>query len=343
MIRVLAFALLGFSVLGSCSGSVRGSAFGFDIRRSSELVPLISGLNREPRTGNPDGEIEAGTRTGNREPGSVNDGRAVAAAPAVQAPRVPGALRLYIFDCGTLKDRDGVAYGLSRERVPPRDLSDPCALVVHPRGTLLWETGLHESVNRTPPGGDTRPGRPRAGDRVDRTLRSQLQQAGYSPADITYVALSHAHWDHTGNLRDYASSTWLVQRAEHESIFGSRPLPNHADFAGIERMRAQVLAGDHDVFGDGSVMLLFAPGHTPGHQALLVRLPRSGPVLLSGDLYHFAEELTAGPPPAERNAQQVAASKARIEELLSQTGAQLWIQHDRNHYAKLRKAPAFYE
>ena len=266
--------------------------------------------------------------------------------PAVRGLQTspPADLRLYIFDCGTLKNRDGVAYGLSREQLPPRDLSDPCALVVHPRGTLLWETGLHESVNQTPAGGDTRPGRPRAGDRVDTSLRDQLQHAGYRPNAITYVALSHAHWDHTGNLRDFiGSSTWLVQRAERDSIFGTVPLPNQADFTGVERMKVQLLEGDHDVFGDGHVTLIFAPGHTPGHQVLLVQLPRTGAVLLSGDLYHFAEELTLKAEAAGRNAGPIAASKAKIQALLSQTGAQLWIQHDRNHFAKLRKAPAFYD
>ena len=272
----------------------------------------------------------------------------VASSARVEAVQVgasagPPPVRLYIFDCGTLKERDGVAYGLTLEQLPPRDLSDSCALVVHPRGTLLWETGLHESVNRTPPAVDPRPGRPRPGDRVDTTLRRQLQQVGYAPADITYVAISHGHWDHTGNLRDYLSSTWLVQRAERDSIFGAAPLPNQSDFAGLERMKTQVLEGDHDVFGDGTVMLRLTPGHTAGHQVLCVRLPRTGPVILSGDLYHFNEELTVKPAPAGRNAEQIAASKARIQELIARTGAQLWIQHDVHHHAKLKKAPEFYD
>jgi glyoxylase-like metal-dependent hydrolase (beta-lactamase superfamily II) len=336
--RILAFTLLGFSVLGSCSGSVRCSAFGFDVRSSTALPTLTAIPNLHPRAPNlpPRTGNESGTRTGNRGPGSLN-------ASGAQVPP-PTDLRLYIFDCGTLKDRDAVAYGLSLDQVPPRDLADLCALVVHPRGTLLWETGLHESVNDVKPGGDTRPGRPRAGDHVDASLRSQLQRAGYAPDAITYVALSHAHWDHTGNLRDFIdSSTWLVQRAERESIFGAAAPPNQPDFAGVERMKVQVLEGDHDVFGDGRVRLLFAPGHTPGHQVLLVDLPRTGAVLLSGDLYHFAEELTLKAAPAGRNAAQVAGSKAKVQDVLAKTGGQLWIQHDRNHFAKLRKAPAFYE
>ena len=255
----------------------------------------------------------------------------------------PIDLRLYVLDCGTLKDRDAVAYGLSREQVPPRDLANLCALVVHPRGTLLWETGLHESVNNTPAGGDARPGRPRPGDRIDRTLASQLEHIGYAPAGITFLALSHAHWDHTGNVRDYRASTWLVPRAERDSIFGATPLPNQRDFDGLERSRTIVLDGDHDVFGDGTVMLILTPGHTAGHQALLVRLPQTGAVLLSGDLYHFGEELTLKPAATGRGSAESNASKAKVQDLLATTGARLWIQHDAHDAAKLRKAPQFYD
>jgi N-acyl homoserine lactone hydrolase len=253
------------------------------------------------------------------------------------------SLRLYVFDCGTLKERDGVPYGLSREQLPPRDLSNPCMLVVHPRGTLLWETGVHESVNDTPIGTNTGPGRPRFGDRVERTLRSQLAEVGYTPADITFLALSHAHWDHTGNVRDYAGSTWLVQRPERDAMFSGPPLPNQEDVRSLAWTTTLILDGDHDVFGDGTVRLLFTPGHTPGHQALFVRLRDTGPVILSGDLYHFPEELTLQPAPAGRNAGQIAASKARIQRLITETGARLWIQHDVIGYASLRKSPGYYE
>ncbi len=252
-------------------------------------------------------------------------------------------VRLYVIDCGTLKERDGVPYGLSREQLPPRDLSNPCALVAHPKGTLLWETGLHESVNDTPPGPIPGPGRPRFGDRIDRTLRSQLAEIGYAPSEITFLALSHAHWDHTGNVRDYLRSTWLVQRPERDAMFGGTPLPNREDFSGLRESMTLVLEGDHDVFGDGTVRLLFTPGHTPGHQALFVQLRQAGPVILSGDLYHFPEELTLQHAPTGRNADQIAASKAKVQQIVAATGARLWIQHDILGYAALRKAPDYYQ
>ena len=254
------------------------------------------------------------------------------------------AMRLYLLDCGTLKARDGLPYGLSLEQVPPRDLSNPCALVVHPRGTLLWETGLHESVNATPPlTQPPRPGRPRPGDRVDKPLKQQLAEIGYAPSDITYLALSHAHWDHTGNVRDYLGSVWLVQKSEREAMFGSIPAPNRADYEGLKESRARVLDGDHDVFGDGAVRLIFTPGHTPGHQSLFLRLPNTGAVLLAGDLYHFPEELTLKPAPAGRTAAAVASSKAKVQALIAATRAQLWIQHDARGFSMLEKSPAYYD
>ena len=269
----------------------------------------------------------------------------LARAPGAQSrPKAAPALRVYVLDCGTLKERDGVPYGLTHEQVAPRDLSDLCALIVHPRGTLLWETGLNEAVNRIPAGAPAAAaGGPRPGDRVDKRLIEQLAQIGYVPSDITYLALSHSHWDHTGNAGAFLGSTWLVQKPERDLMFAERPLSNQSDFDGLRNSKTELLEGDHDVFGDGTVMLLFTPGHTPGHQALLVNLPRTGPVILSGDLYHFSEELTLKPAPRGRNAEQIAASMAKIQALMAKTGAQLWIQHDAPSYAKLRKAPAFYE
>jgi N-acyl homoserine lactone hydrolase len=268
----------------------------------------------------------------------------LARAPHAQSrPRAAAALRVYVLDCGTLKERDGVAYGLSREQVAPRDLSDLCALIVHPRGTLLWETGLNEAVNRILAGAPAAAGGPRPGDRVDRKLIDQLAEIGYMPSDITYLALSHSHWDHTGNADAFLGSTWLVQKPEREIMFGDKSLSNQTDFDGLRNSKTELLEGDHDVFGDGTVMLLFTPGHTPGHQALLVNLPKTGPVILSGDLYHFHEEFTLKPAPRGRNAEQIAASMAKIRALTAKTGAQLWIQHDAPGYAKLKKSPGYYD
>jgi N-acyl homoserine lactone hydrolase len=150
------------------------------------------------------------------------------ASPLAQVrPKAVPALRVYVLDCGRLKERDGVPYGLSREQVAPRDLSDLCALIVHPRGTLLWETGLNETVNRIPAGAPAAAvGGPRPGDRVDKPLTEQLAEIGYVPSDITYLALSHSHWDHTGNAGSFLGSTWLVQKLEPGAVRFPASLPS---------------------------------------------------------------------------------------------------------------------
>ncbi len=171
-----------------------------------------------------------------------------------------------------------------------------------------------------------------------RPLKSQLAAIGYSAKDITYLAVSHNHADHTANANDYAASTWLVQRAEHDVMFGdeARKQANFANYSALEHSKTVLLDGDHDVFGDGTVMLISTPGHTPGHESLLVTLKKTGPVILTGDLYHYAAERSLKKVPNMDNKEQTTASRANIDQLLTQTGAQLWIQHDIVANAKLK-------
>jgi N-acyl homoserine lactone hydrolase len=271
----------------------------------------------------------------------VGAGVYTATSPAAAQPRPPSprSLRLYVFDCATLKDRDPGAYGLTREQVGSVNMSDPCFLVVHPRGTLLWETGLNDAVYNRPEGGGARH------DKIDKSLESQLAAIGYQPSDITYLAISHLHGDHSGNANDYARSTWIAQKAERDFMFGKNlPETVHpSEYAALKTSKTILIQGDHDVFGDGSVMLILTPGHTPGHQSLLVKLPKTGPVILTGDLYHFPAERTRHTFPIADKQEQTAASRAKIEALLQKTGAQLWIQHDIIGNAKLKRSPAYYE
>src|ERR1700730_10033546 len=93
--------------------------------------------------------------------------------------RAQANMRMYVFDCATLKDRDPGAYGLTREQVASTDMSDPCFLIVHPKGKLLWETGLNDAIYDRPEGGGAKH------DKIDKSLRSQLAAIGYRPSDIT--------------------------------------------------------------------------------------------------------------------------------------------------------------
>ena len=252
----------------------------------------------------------------------------------------PPSMRMYVFDCATLKDRDPATYGLTRQQVASVDMSDPCFLIVHPKGTLLWETGLNDAIYDRPEGGGAKH------DKIDKSLRSQLAAVGYGPADITYLAMSHAHGDHSGNGNDYAGSTWIVQKAERDFMFSDGVAATTSvrpdQFIKLKDSKTIIIDGDYDIFGDKTVTLISTPGHTPGHQCLLVRLPKTGPVLLSGDLYHFPGEREFHTVPQGSNAQYVA-SRAKIEALLETTGAQLWIQHDIIGNRKLKKSPEYYE
>ena len=258
------------------------------------------------------------------------------------APQSSPAVKLYIFDCGMLKS--GNPDVLLDRGVTTTDMSVTAYLVVHPQGMLLWDTGVIPD-DLIQPGGTTE-----ARATVHKTLRGQLAEIGYRPSDITYLALSHNHYDHSANANSFAGSTWLVQKAERAAMFPDTPPQNlsnsAARFSALKNSKTVLLDGDYDVFGDGSVVIIATPGHTPGHQSLLVNLSKTGPVVLSGDLYHYPAERTLKdftPFAALGNPERETASKAKMEALLKEKKATLWIQHDIIAYSQLKKSPAFYD
>src|SRR5262249_50631324 len=155
----------------------------------------------------------------------------------------------------------------------------PCYLVVHPRGTLMWDVGQIPDANFPPGGGKATQGVFTS----TKTLVSQLAAVGYKPSDITYLAMSHYHGDHTANANAFAGSTWIVQEVERNAMF-VEPAPRLAttdNFSKLKTAKSIVLhQEDKDVFGDGSVVVKYAPGHTPGHQVLFLKFAKRGPVLL---------------------------------------------------------------
>jgi N-acyl homoserine lactone hydrolase len=261
----------------------------------------------------------------------------------------PKSLRLYVFDCATLDIPDTSPYGFKKEELTSAVMSAPCFLVVHPKGTLMWDTGPVPDSKFKPGAGPASRATMRYAT-ATRPLAARLAEVGYAPADIQYLALSHFHWDHVGNANLFAGATWLVPRAERDIMFADPPSPRTEpqNFSALRNSKTIFITNDgnaeYDVFGDKTVVIKAAPGHSPGHQVLFLKLRKTGPVVLSGDLYHYPEERKLNKiPTTEFNADQTVASRVAIEAFLKKTGAQLWIQHDYTANAKLRKAPEFYE
>jgi glyoxylase-like metal-dependent hydrolase (beta-lactamase superfamily II) len=274
---------------------------------------------------------------------------ALAAAPlaaqngsAHHAPKPPKSLRLYIFDCGVLKPADAKSFGF--DKVAELKMSVPCFLVVHPKGTMMWDVGVVPDSDFKADGAPVEQGM----ISVTKPLKPQLEAIGYEPEDIKYIAFSHYHIDHTANANMFAGSTWLVSQPERDIMFSDKPAPVRAEknYSALKDSKTTILptTSDYDVFGDGTVIIKQTPGHTPGHQVLFLKLPKTGPVLIAGDLYHYNEERNTDHVPSfEYNKEQSLASRAKIEEFLKTSGAQLWIEHDFAANAKLKKSPAYYE
>ena len=281
---------------------------------------------------------------------TTGGGQTTSSAPhKVQPPR---SARLYVFNCGILHIADAGRFGFRKEELATTEMSVACFLVTHPKGMLIWDTGAVPDNAWMPSGTRTTqhivlPDLQQRDVTIVKPLKGQLAEVGYAPSDITYLALSHYHYDHTANANEFAGATWLVRQAEREAMFAEKSpgTTQPSTYSALRNSNTLILENDeHDVFGDGTVVIKSAPGHTPGHQILYLKLAKTGGVVLSGDLYHYPEERKLNRVPTfEFNQEQTRAARVAIEAFLTKTGAQLWIQHDFNGNAKLKKSPAFYE
>ena len=255
----------------------------------------------------------------------------------VASPAQAGDLaRLYVIDCGWAHAADQSRWSPGVNAGVPIDLSDNCYLMHHrSEGYLLWDTGISDRVSALPDGltiqaiGQTwhRP----------QTLVAALAALGVTPADVRYVAISHVHPDHTGNVDAFPDATVIIQKAEWDY---ARTLPQ--PFSPDHKM--QLIEGDKDLFGDGSAIIVSTPGHTPGHQSLLVQLAKTGAVVLSGDVVHFQSNWDHRRIPGFNQDQaQSLASMEKIARVLAEQHAQLWINHDKPSSNARRHAPAFYD
>jgi N-acyl homoserine lactone hydrolase len=258
--------------------------------------------------------------------------------------------RLYVFDGGVLAS-ETARYRLTDADVEEVPLSVASFLIVHPRGVLMWDAGAVADRERSGPVGSEQ--RLLRRDNQERfvklapALADQLKSAGYEPSDVTHLALSHYHWDHTADANTFAHAQWLVPKLEHDAMFradppgGTRP----ETYSALKSSRTTLLtAPEHDVFGDGTVVIRQARGHTEGHTVLYVKLANTGGVVLAGDLYHYpAERMLNRLPTFEVSEAETQAARQELEGFLTRTGAALWIQHDLVAHRRLKKAPEYYD
>jgi N-acyl homoserine lactone hydrolase len=269
---------------------------------------------------------------------------------------VAAANRLYVLDCGVGHAADQSRWSAGVNKGKPIDISVSCYLIRHGRDYFLWDTGISDHVAAMPQGWlrGTNP----AVDilwRRGRTLAAQLADVHVAPSEITYVGLSHAHPDHIGNAELFPGSTILMQKAEADAYFKDGPeggasiMPPGDPTPALSKSHPmELVEEDLDVFGDGSVMIVWTPGHTVGHQSCLVHLPKTGWILLSGDAVHLKTNWDNRRVPyfarlSMEAKMQTALSMQRMADLVAFYHAQLWIVHDKVQSDRLKHAPAYYE
>jgi len=217
------------------------------------------------------------------------------------------------------------------------DFADNCYLIKHAGGWFLWDTGIPDAVAAMPEG--QAPASPGATHwKRPKTLASQLEQLGVKPEDVRGMAVSHTHGDHVGNVEMFPNAMLYVQKAEYDWP-GPKGAPRFKPAHPVTK-----LEGDRDVFGDGSLRIVATPGHTPGHQSLLVRLAKTGNVLLSGDAAHFQSNWENRRVPAGNTDREATVrSMEKMAGILAREKAQLWINHDKAQRDTLKLSPAYYD
>nr|AIY30473.1 metallo-lactamase family protein [Allomuricauda olearia] len=252
-------------------------------------------------------------------------------------------IKLYAFSGGTVNanmlelfSQDTTYTGQSKE------FADAFYVIVHPKGTLMWDAGLPESLVGLPEP-FTSPDGAFTVSRKD-SVANQLASIDMTVDDIDFIALSHTHFDHIGHANVFAGSTWLVQEKEYDFVTSEDNQKSNPDIYNSikELTKVKKINGDYDVFGDGSVVMKFMPGHTPGHQVLYLDMVEHGPLMLSGDMYHFYENREFRRVPIfNYDVALTKKSMGEFEAFAEEKGAKVYLQHSKEDFEKLPQAPNY--
>jgi len=243
-------------------------------------------------------------------------------------------VKLHKLDCGTIEISNLDDFSSAGDFAGETDTyANTCWLVRHPDGDMIWDTGVPGMLA----------GQPAFEQDIytvslETTLTQQLRDRGISTGEIEFASISHSHFDHVGQIDQFLGSTWIVHEDEYAHMF-----PTDEDggetatqFGAFANMTYDVFSGEKDVFGDGSVIIFPTPGHTPGHTALEVNLTETGPVLLTGDLYHRTESRELRRVPRfNTSEEQTLASMDAFEARADRLGATVIIQHELDDIAPL--------
>ncbi|WP_442847269.1 N-acyl homoserine lactonase family protein [Leeuwenhoekiella sp. H156] len=257
----------------------------------------------------------------------------------VEEPAKP-AVELYAFDGGSIMANNLNLFAQGDTyKGESKQLADAFYVIKHPNGILLWDSGLPEMLvgqgDYTPEGGAF------TISRKD-SITTQLKSIGLSAEDVDMIAFSHIHFDHTGAANHFAGAKWLIQQSEDDFLNSEEIKGNsfyNPDTFSALKNKEIIANKDYDVFGDGSVVIKYMPGHTAGHNALFVDLPETGPLVLTGDTYHFEQNRKdAIVPQFNYDIPQSEETIKAFEAFVKEKNAKVWIQHDLDDFNAMTTA-----
>ncbi len=250
-------------------------------------------------------------------------------------------IKLYVLYAGDIICKDVSQLNEGASNTKEIALANPIFLIKHPKGWVMWDAGLSDNLIHQKEGVDAWIFHLS----MSKTVLSQFEEIGIHPSDVDYFAFSHIHNDHTGNANYFKSAKLIIQQKEYDIAFNPNKRPfNYDDYKELENSEVIKLNGDYDLFGDGTVQFIATPGHTAGHQSLLLNLENTGAIIISGDIAYYEENyLKKGIPTFNTNKEDSLISIGKIKQLVESENAQLWIQHDKKHFETLKISPNYYD